>query len=361
MFLTHLQASNFRNYKTLDLSFNEQKNINLIVAKNGMGKSNFLEMLYYLSHLRAFRNASDKDLILHGQNNFHLFCEYENKGIHGNVRVTYSGKKEILLDDKKIVKHSQILGKLQTVFFGSNDISIISGTPVERRVFFDIFLSIIDSDYLTALRTYGLLVKQKNALIKSKRNDILSFFDTQIADVAFLLMTKRKLLIEKVSKLFSTVFKDIGNFKDTAFIKYNSSFEREFGSAKELLDYILYQDKFDFDKGYCILGPHKDNYYFILNNTVFSKYASLGQIRLGALVLKLVQAMCYEEKFKTTPILLLDDVILELDSEKQKRFLDKICGKYQLFITLTDERCKNFFDTQNAVEIIKVSNGSILQ
>lgn len=360
MFLTHLQASNFRNYKTLDLSFNEQRNINLIVAKNGMGKSNFLEMLYYLSHLRAFRNASDKDLILHGQNNFHLFCEYESKGIHGNVRVKYSGKKEILLDDKKIVKHSQILGKLQTVFFGSNDISIISGTPAERRVFFDIFLSIIDSDYLAALRTYDLLLKQKNALIKSKRNDILSFFDVQIADAAFLLITKRKLLIEKVNRLFSELFKDIGNFKDNAFIRYNSSFEREFNSAKELLNYILYQDKFDFDKGYCIFGPHKDNYYFILNNTIFSKYASLGQIRLGALVLKLIQAVCYEEKFSTSPILLLDDVILELDSEKQKRFLNRVCGKYQLFITLTDERFKNFFNNQNAVEIIRVNNGSIL-
>lgn len=361
MFLTKLQAFNFRNYKTLDLSLSEQKNINLIVAKNGMGKSNLLEMLYYLSHLRAFRNASDRDLILHGQNNFHLFCEYENKGIHGNVMVKYSGKKEILLDDKKIIKHSQILGKLQTVFFGSDDISIISGTPAERRVYFDIFLSIIDSDYLAALRMYGLLLKQKNAAIKSRRSDILSYFDIQIADAAFLLMTKRKLLIDKVSKIFSELFMNIGNFKDSAFIRYNSSYERQFNSAKELLDYILYQDRFDFEKGYCILGPHKDNYYFVLNNTVFSKYASLGQIRLCALVLKLVQAICYEEKFKTTPILLLDDVILELDGEKQRRFLNKVCDKYQLFITLTDERYKNFFNNQNAVEIIKVSNGTILQ
>ena len=88
--------------------------MNLIVAKNGMGKSNLIEMLYYLSHLRAFRSATDKDLILHGQNHFQLFCDYEKKGIHGNVNIKYTGKKDILLDGKKIIKHSQKL--LSSVF-----------------------------------------------------------------------------------------------------------------------------------------------------------------------------------------------------------------------------------------------------
>lgn len=361
MILNNLKALNFRNYKNLDLSFDSTKNINLIVAQNGMGKSNLLEMLYYLSHLRAFRNATDKDLILHGQNCFHLSCGYENKGIHGKVSVKYSGKKEILLDDKRIVKHSEILGKLQTVFFGSNDISIISGSPSERRVFFDIFLSILDYDYLVALRNYSLLLKQKNAAIKSRRSDILCFFNKQIAETSFLLMNKRKFMVQYVSNIFSKYFKVIGNFKEEAVIKYNPSYDRIFNSSIELLDYISYQDKIDFEKGFCFLGPHKDNYNFILNNTVFSKYASLGQIRLGALVLKLVQAICYEEKFKTSPILLLDDVILELDTEKQKQFLDVICNKHQLFITLTNEKYKNFFVNQNAVQIIKVQNGTILQ
>ena len=360
MTLTKLQAINFRNYKKLDLSFDVEKNINLIVAKNGMGKSNLLEMLYYLSHLRAFRSATDKDLILHGHNHFQLFCDYEKKGIHGSVNIKYSGKKDILLDGKKIIKHSELLGKLQTVLFGSNDIFIISGTPNERRVFFDIFLSILDYDYLVALRTYGLLLKQKNATLKNKRNDILCFFDKQIADVAFVLMAKRAALVQKVSLLFSELFKKIGLFKDEAILKYNSSYNRFFSSSSELLDYILYQDKYDIEKGYCLQGPHKDNYYFILNNTIFSKYASLGQIRLGALILKLVQAICYSEKFKTPPILLLDDVILELDSEKQKKFLSEICDKYQLFITVTDEKYKDFFINQSKVEIIKVCNGSIL-
>lgn len=361
MILNKLKALNFRNYKTLDLSFDKERNINLIVAKNGMGKSNMLEMLYYLSHLRAFRNATDKDLILHGQKNFQLFCEYENKEIHGNVSVKYSGKKEILLNEKRITKHSEILGKLQTVFFGSNDISIISGSPAERRVYFDIFLSILDYDYLVALRTYNLLLKQKNAAIKSKRNDILFYFDKQIADVAFILIKKRAFLVDKVSGLFSELFKNIGAFKDLALLRYVSSYERDFNSSKDLLDYILYQDKFDFEKGYCIQGPHKDNYYFILNNTIFSKYASLGQIRLGALILKLVQAKCYENKFKTSPILLLDDVILELDMEKQQKFMNEICADYQLFITVTDEKYRKYLNNQDAVRIIKVNNGEVLQ
>ncbi len=360
MILTKLQAINFRNYEKLDLSFDSEKNINLIVAKNGMGKSNLLEMLYYLSHLRAFRCATDKDLILHGQKHFQLFCDYEKKGIHGSVNIKYSGKKDILLDGKKIAKHSEILGKLQTVLFGSNDIFIISGSPNERRVFFDIFLSILDYDYLVALRTYGLLLKQKNAALKNKRNDILYFFDKQIADVAYLLINKRATLVNKVSLLFSELFRKIGNFKDEALLKYCSSYNRFFSSSAQLLDYILFQNKYDIEKGYCILGPHKDNYSFILNNTIFSKYASLGQIRLGALILKLVQAICYSEKFKTNPILLLDDVILELDNEKQKSFLSHICTDYQLFITVTDEKYKEFFIDKNKIEILRVCNGSLL-
>ena len=98
-----------------------------------------------------------------------------------------------------------------------------------------------------------------------------------------------------------------------------------------------------------------------MNNTIFSKYASLGQIRLGALILKLVQAKCYENKFKTSPILLLDDVILELDMEKQQKFMNEICADYQLFITVTDEKYRKYFNNQDAVRIIKVNNGEVLQ
>lgn len=361
MFIKNIQCSNFRNYHSLNLRLEKEKKINIIAAKNGMGKSNLLEMLYYLSHLRAFRSVQDRDLVRKGEEAFYLRCFYENNEITGNVSVKYNGKKEIVVNDKRILKHSELLGKIQSVLFSTDDIFILNGAPPIRRKFFDTFLSIVDSQYLNALRTYDILLKQKNAALRSRKAEVLYYFDSQIAEVALYLISVREKSIARIDQIFSRIFDEIGFFRQKVSLRYSSSYKKKMNTKEELLDCIKYTNKIDLEKGYCSVGLHKDNYVFYLNNCLFQKYASFGQLRLASLVLKLVQADFYRTIFKNPPILLLDDVILELDKERQRKFINYIGQENQLFITVTDKKYAELFPRKEFINMIEVENGKLLQ
>lgn len=362
MIIKRISCKNFRNYKDLDLSFEDNSKFNIISATNGMGKSNLLEMFYYLSHVRPFRNVNDKDLIKKEENYFIISCDYKKNNLDNNIDIKYNNKvKNILYNDKKIIKHSELLGKLLTVLFSTEDIYIINGSPELRRRYFNIFFSILDKTYLENLKKYENLLKQKNCILKSGKKEILPYFDYQISDSILYIQKKREEMIEKISLIFSKSFIEIGIFKENVSLKYMPSIKNEFLEKELLINLLKKQNEIDINRGFSTIGIHKDDYIFKINNISFSKYASFGQVRLASLILKYVQSNLYSLYFNSNPILLIDDVILELDKERQKRFINYLGENNQIFITVTDKSYKDIFNNKNLINIIEVNNGTILQ
>lgn len=359
MFLKKIYLSNFRNYENTELLFNTDNNVNIICAPNGMGKSNLLESIYYMSYLRPFRPVLDRDLIKKNASNFLLYSEYEKNGLYGNIEIKYSSKKkDIFLDKKKVIKHSELLGKLLTVLFSNDDLFIINGNPSIKRRFFNMFFSVIDPLYLEHLKKYDLLIKQKNKILKDRNYNLLCLFDEQISYSISYIQNVRQNLLSLISSMFSEAYNVIGFYSEKVSIKYNPSLKLQDITPENILKKINEENKTNIEKGFCVSGPHKDDFLFYINNILFSRYGSFGQLRLASLVLKHVQSEYYKKKFNTNPIYLLDDVILELDKERQSKFIEYLGYNNQLFITVTDKEYAKLFKAN--CNIIGVNNGKIL-
>ncbi|MCG8570957.1 MAG: DNA replication and repair protein RecF [Spirochaetes bacterium] len=360
MYLRTLRALNFRNFDDLDLSFHPDKNHNIILAPNGMGKSNLLEAVYYLAHARPFRQAKDQDIIRKGSNHFFLQAEFSEAGHPDVLKIKYQKKKELEYNLKKVIKHSEILGKLLTVLFSNDDLFIVSGSPAVRRHYFDIFFSVLDQEYLYYLKKYQNLLKQKNTLLKSDQPSLLFTYDIQLAETIFYIQQKRNLLIQQISLIFQENFLKISQFGEKVKIIYKPACDMKELTKENILIKLEQSRKRDIEAGHSQVGSHRDQYLFLISGKVFHKFASFGQTRLASLVLKLAQSQMYQQKFHKKPIFLIDDVILELDPVKQQRFLSEISAGYQLFFTITDDKYLSFFPDKNKIHIIRMKDGKII-
>lgn len=362
MIIEYLSAVNFRNYENLNLEFDKTENINLIHSPNGMGKTNLLELIYYFSYLRSFRNVQDKELIKKGEVKFYAECRYNNK-ITNNIKIKYHKKKEIHINNKKVVKFSEVLGKLISVLFCNEDIFIINGSPNIRRKFFDIFISTVDNKYLHCLRKFQEILKQKNFILKNGKPDeikeIIDIYNIQLAKNIFYIQKKREEIINEISKIFQENFSSIGKFNDKVKIIYSPSIKIKNNDYEEITKFYNENIKKEIEYGFSIYGPHRDNYLFLINGILFPKYASLGQTRLASVVLKFAQSEYYKKIFNVIPILLLDDVILELDNEKQMRVIEKISDYKQVFLTVTDRKYIELFKSIENINEIEIRDGKI--
>jgi DNA replication and repair protein RecF len=358
LYLKQIIAKNFRNYSTLNISFKKEKKINLIHSPNGMGKSNLLEIIYYLSYLRSFRNVLDKELILKGQDNFYIEGTYKDNYLTNTIKINYKKTKDIVFNDKKIKKYSEIFGKLLTVLFCNEDIFIINGSPSIKRKFFDIFISAIDINYLYILKDYQNVIKQKNYILKSNNtSNLLSVYNRQIAKLILQIQNKRQILIDEINKQFDESYQKIGLFKEKVKIIYCPSIKNKDLNEENILNFLEENSKEELKNLCSIFGPHRDNYLFLIRGIPFAKYASFGQTRLAALVLKFIQAEIYREKLKVNPILLLDDVILELDRQKQSKFINELVNYSQIFLTVTDKDYVELFNKKDEINTIEIYYG----
>ncbi len=360
MIIEYLSAINFRNYEKLNLEFDKNKNINLIHSPNGMGKTNLLELIYYFSYLRSFRNVQDKELVKKGEEKFHIECSY-NDNIINNIIINYHQKKEVVINNKKVVKFSEILGKLISVLFCNEDIFIINSSPSIRRKFFDVFISTADNKYLHCLRKYQEILKQKNFILKNNKTDdikeMLDIYNIQLAKNIFYIQKKREEIINEISRIFQENFSSIGKFNDKVKIIYSPSIKIKNDDYEEITKYYNENIKKEIEYGFSIYGPHRDNYLFLINGILFPKYASLGQTRLASVVLKFAQSEYYKKIFNVLPVLLLDDVILELDNEKQERVIEKISDYKQVFLTVTDRKYIELFKNKENINEIEIKDG----
>jgi DNA replication and repair protein RecF len=343
-----LQTANFRNLRD-GITDTRGKDI-FLVGENGEGKTNFLEALYFCSYASSFRGVRDGELVQNGEKNCSVSVELD-KSVYNEVRVSYKNSvKTIILDGKRIEDRKELLSVVPVIVFCHEDMEFVSGPPERRRWFFDQSLSLTDPLYLEDLRRYRQVLRTRNTLLKAGKEggdtSLLEVLDPQLAQYGLELMKKRVRAAEQFSLVFEPLFREVSGLEDMRVCYHPSWKETE---TERILRHLEERREGDRSFGLTLSGPHRDRYVFIRGGKEFAGNASTGQRRLLALLLRLAQVEGFSQKTGYYPVLLLDDVLLELDVEKRRRFLGVMPNYDQAFYTFLPGTYENYLKSDTIV------------
>lgn len=334
MYIKSIKLKNFRNYRELQADFSSK--VNFLLGQNAQGKTNLLESIYITSMGKSFRTNRDSEMISFGKDFSSVSAEIVREDdIEGSVEIVIdkSGKKSVKIDGVKIKKASQLLENVYIVIFSPEDLKIVKDEPEKRRKFIDRELCQIKPAYYESLSNYKKVLLQRNAYLKEEIVDpsVLDIWDMQLSEYGLRVMKHRAEFIKKLDFISSEINKKITDGREKLQLKYAPNID-----FKDNIYEILKKScDNDLRQRTTTRGPHKDDMELFINGINVRNFGSQGQQRTCALSLKLAEINIIEEETGEKPVLLLDDVMSELDSMRQK-FLIKSLDNIQLFITTTE-------------------------
>ncbi len=331
MVIKSLRTYHFRNLADLLLPVSHKHIV--LIGENGQGKSNFIEAIYFVSYGSSFRTRLQKQIVSFGEQELSVIAVIGKDGRDYTVKVVFKdGKRRTFIDGREITDRKELLSISTCIIFSHEDMEFVKGAPLMQRKFFDQSISLLDNDYIDLIRLYNSIVKQRNALLKGGSDSLLTIYDRKLADTGMKIQEKRRQNIEAFNEYFPELYRKISCNPDAVSLVYSPSWK---GCITEEDAVTLIEKNHERDRRYELTttGPHRDKFLFSQDGRDFIATASTGQIRLASLVLKLVQSILYCRERDEKPILLLDDVLLELDLEKRERFLEHISDYDQAFFT----------------------------
>ena len=333
-----LELLNFRNYSKLKTSFNN--GINFIVGKNAQGKTNLLESMYFLSVGKSPKNSKDKQIIKFDQEKAKMAVLFETTAGDKNIEIFLNpmNKKSIRINNLNILKLTELVGTLSVVYFSPDEMKLIKEVPEDRRTFLDISISQFDKAYLYSILKYNRILKMRNQILKSfdsneSKIEQLHLFTPQLIDTAVDIIKKRCDFINKLKGIAKSIHTEITT-TETLDISYSYTLPDNISIQRDLEEKFNNSLEKDLTLGFTTIGPHRDDIIFKINNLDCKTFASQGQQRTVSLVVKLSLMEVIKNEIGEYPILLLDDVLSELDQNRQDRLL-KLTTKYQTFISCT--------------------------
>lgn len=359
MIIKSLELDHFRNYDSLSMTFDSGTNI--LYGDNAQGKTNILEAIYLSATTKSHKGSKDRDIVNFAAEEAHIRTYIEKDGLENRVdmHLRKNKSKGIAINGQKIKKAADLLGLLNVVFFSPEDLSIIKNGPAERRRFVDMELCQLDSFYLYNLNNYNKIVNQRNKLLKELSfnpglKDTLSIWDSQLLSYGSKVIERRISFVEQLNDIIYDIHRKLSGDKEDLRIIYEpdvtlQDYERRLQEGQDR-DIRLKQTS---------TGPHRDDFCFKVGDIDIRKFGSQGQQRTAALSLKLSEIELVKKITKDTPVLLLDDVLSELDSNRQNYLLNSI-GDIQTIITCTglEEFVNNRFEINR---VYKVSNATVTQ
>ena len=354
MIIKSLKLKNYRNYDLLDLTFDPKTNI--LYGDNAQGKTNILEALYLSGTTKSHRGTKDRDMIQFGYDESHLETVVEKKGIifQIDMHLKKNSPKGIAIDKVPIRRASELFGIVHFVFFSPEDLNIIKNGPGERRRFLDSELCQLDSVYITELASYNHIVNQRNRLLKDcymnpGLKSTLDIWDMQMVDYGKKIIGKREEFVEELNEIAKGLHRGLtGGLEELEILYEPSVTESEFEQK------LAQNRDRDLRMKLTSVGPHRDDFCVKVNGIDIRKYGSQGQQRTAALSLKLSEIYLVKKKIKDTPVLLLDDVLSELDSNRQTYLLESI-HDIQTLITCTglDDFVSHQFEINKVFQVVK--------
>ena len=339
MYLRNLSLVNFKNYAELEIGFSS--GINCFTGNNGVGKTNLLDAIYYLSFCKSYFTSTDALNIKHGSPLFVIQGEYLFNGLTESIYCGYEEgkKKKFKRNKKEYEKLADHIGLIPLVMVTPSDINLIQGGSEERRKFIDGIISQFDREYLYDLQRYNRALAQRNYLLRESAksgfldDDVLDLYSDQMIETGHRIYSKRITFIQEIIPVFQKYFSFISNGHEEVKLDYASLLrETDFG---KLLEVHREKDKI---ARYSTVGIHKDDLELLLGDYPMRKLGSQGQQKTYLVALKLAQFEYMNRVCGIKPILLLDDVFDKLDSSRVERIISLVAhnGFGQIFITDTN-------------------------
>ncbi|WP_418791249.1 DNA replication/repair protein RecF [Phosphitispora sp. TUW77] len=369
MLVNGISLHNYRNYQEIHVDFHQM--LNIIIGRNAQGKTNLLEAIFYTVTGKSHRTGFDSELIFWGEKNFRIILNGER--FSGKVKIEIltrsDGKKVLKVNGQPKKKLSELIGIINAVLFSPEDMMLVKGGPSIRRRYLDIEISQVSKYYCNSLVNYNRILLQRNSLLKAVREgeeneELLNIWDKQLAEYGVYIIKKRNEVIKKLIPIAKKIHLNITEGNEELNLIYepsiNISMEDFEGSAEDnFLKKLKVNRKAEILKGITLSGPHRDDIDIKIGNINVKSFGSQGQQRTSALSMKLSEIEFMKNETGDYPILLLDDVMSELDSNRRKYFLNVVKGRVQTFVTSTG--IKDVFDTiiDNS-RIFEAQSGNII-
>lgn len=357
MHIKKIKINNYRNYNEAEISFHEKMNI--LYGDNAQGKTNILESIYICATTKSHQGSKDKEIIKMGCDEAHVKMYIEKEGLEHyiDLHLKKNKPKGIAVNGIPIKRSAELMGIINIVLFSPEDLNIIKNGPSERRRFIDMELCQLSRIYLDNLYRYSKVLNQRNHLLKQisyneSLKETLSVWDEQLIKYGTEIIKERKEFIEQINNISADIHKKLTGEKEFLNIQYEPNVDVEEFADKLYKNYnrdIYYQITHT--------GPHRDDIKFISNDMDLRTYGSQGQKRTAALSLKLSEIEIVKKKTGDIPVLLLDDVLSELDRNRQNYLLESI-DDVQTIITCTglEEFINHSLDVNR---IYKIENGNV--
>jgi DNA replication and repair protein RecF len=378
VYLKTLHLQQFRNYRDQQVKFSAPKTI--LVGDNAQGKSNLLEAVELLATLRSHRALRDRELVLEGEQIGQISATLERHAtpVDLSLIVRSSGRRTVSQNGETLRRQLDFLGVMNAVQFSSLDLELVRGSPSERRNWLDTLLTQLEPVYAYILQQYHTVLRQRNAFLKQQSGELstpmdlaaesdltqLAIWDAQLAAIGSRVIRRRARVLERLAPLAQTWHQAISNSTEKLEIHYapNVAAESDDPSAiqQAFLDKLKLRAVAEQHQGTTLVGPHRDEVEFIINHTPARQYGSQGQQRTLVLALKLAELKLIEAVIGEPPLLLLDDVLAELDLNRQNKLLETIQDHFQTLITTTH---LGSFDAQwlKSSQIFTIHAGRVLE
>ena len=353
MYIKSIRLHNFRNYKTLDLNFDQKTNI--FFGDNAQGKTNILEAIYLCSTSRSHRGSKDKEMIYFGEKEAHIRLEIFSSQMNHtlDMHLRKEKAKGAAIDGIPIKRARDLLGLVSVVFFSPEDLNLIKEGPSERRKFLDSEICQLNQVYFSDLSNYHKTIAQRNQLLKDlpyhpSLESTLDIWDEQVIRYGCAVIEARKAFLSQLNEIISDIHLKLSGNKEKIKLTYEPD------TSVSEFEARLKKNRFRDEKAKTTTtGPHRDDFSIEANGIDLRRFGSQGQQRTAALSLKLSEISLIQNRTGQSPILLLDDVLSELDRKRQNFLLESLDG-IQTMITCTglDDFVSRHFEISKVFHVV---------
>ncbi|MFH1197955.1 MAG: DNA replication and repair protein RecF [bacterium] len=368
MVLKKLELHNFRLHNQSYFNFSDE--LNYIIGGNGQGKTTVLEAIYYICTTKSMNQTADSESVTFGETSFEINGFFSNQTLN-KVRMFFdveTNKKTVFVDDKQVVRSASIIGRFPVVTLTQSDHAVTLGNPSERRKFFDSVISQSSETYLKILLDYNKTLRQRSSLlsqIKEKPNsnlyEQLDAWTSTVVALGTEIVKHRIDFINRFENYVKDAYFEIMNDKETPWIDYQflDTVDSEI-IAKRFEAALEKMREDEIKRGTNLVGPHRDEFFFKINDRDIRKYGSQGQHKTFQIALRFAQFFFLKDALSRTPVFLMDDIFGELDSHRATRISENLKKLGQAFITMTDFSNTDKLEKSKNDLMIEIREGKIV-